>query len=1102
MDHLQYVKRGKNPAKDMPPAEKIVCPKENIMKKIVWITLSGLLLLALPLRAQINLLHEFGGGADDGEWPMGSLVLSGSTFYGMTELGGDYGFGTIFKIQSDGSGFSLLHEFAGGAGDGKYPMGSLIISGSTLYGMTQNGGAGNGGTIFKLATAGTGFTVLHEFAGGAADGLTPMGSLVLSGSTLYGLTRDGGASGLGTIFKIQTDNSGFTLLHTFSGGVADGENPLGSLILSASILYGTTMRGGDSGKGTLFKIGTAGTGYTLLREFAGGAEDGDSPRGDLLLSGSTLYGMTKYGGDGTRGTVFKISTAGTGFTLLREFAGGAVDGGLPCGSLILSGSTLYGMTESGGDGSFGTVFKIATAGTGFSLLHEFAGGATDGQWPDGSLILSNSTLYGMTGYGGSNGYKGVVFSLAVPGITVTAPNGGESWNVGSSHDVTWTSTGTIANVNIDCSTNSGGNWTSVAAGTANDGSYTWTVPNTPSTTCLARVSDAANAATLDTSNAVFIIAAAPVETVSAPSQPTGAISGLKSTGYPFTTGGSTSSLGHALQYKFDWDDGSDSGWLAVGTTTTSHSWAANGTYDVRAMARCVTHTTIESLWSTTHAITISDSGTLEKYNSPAQKKVLPEAIWAPSSGGGTWMSEVQVTDVSGGSQVSVYYSTAAGRRGPFVLWSNGGGALRSQKYANILQTIDGLDSGVFTYYGTVGAVEFVTQDAVHVLQVMARTLNGSYSKTFPGFSVHDSNTADISRVMIVPNLTNNSMYRSTCGLFNPTAFALTMELRLRNAANGQIGTMISKTIAGYGFSAFSPFNDAGVAYPANSYDNVTLEIHPVSGTGKVLCFGASANNATNDPAAHIAVQDGSAHDNGPSSKQILPEAIWAPASGGGTWMSEVQIVAVSTGSVVSVYFDYGAGNRRGPFALWTGNSIGAKVKYANILQQLGTIDTGFTYYGRVGTVEFQTQDSSHYILMSARTLNGNYSKTFPGLNPVDAETAVSSRIMLIQNYTNNITYRSTCGFFNPTADALTVEFTLLNGSGVQIGTPFSKTFVGFDFQAFSPFNESGVAYPANSYDNVILKVRPTSGTGQVICFGASANNASNDPAAHLAVQGQ
>ena len=77
--------------------------------------------------------------------------------------------------------------------------------------------------------------------------------------------------------------------------------------------------------------------------------------------------------------------------------------------------------------------------------------------------------------------------------------------VGSAHNITWTSTGTIANVKIESSTDSGSSYTTVIASTANNGSYVWTIPNTPSTTCLVRVSDASNAAVNDVSNAVFSI---------------------------------------------------------------------------------------------------------------------------------------------------------------------------------------------------------------------------------------------------------------------------------------------------------------------------------------------------------------------------------------------------------------------------------------------------------------------------------------------------------------------------------------------------------------------------------------------------------------------
>ena len=84
-----------------------------------------------------------------------------------------------------------------------------------------------------------------------------------------------------------------------------------------------------------------------------------------------------------------------------------------------------------------------------------------------------------------------------------------------------------------------------------------------------------------------------------------------------------------------------------------------------------------------------------------------------------------------------------GGAGPFLLWDNtAGGALSSVKYANLLETIDGLDSGTFTYYGTVGAVEFVTQDGSHLLQAAARTLNGSYAKTLSALNLVDAETAD------------------------------------------------------------------------------------------------------------------------------------------------------------------------------------------------------------------------------------------------------------------------------------------------------------------------------------------------------------------------
>jgi uncharacterized repeat protein (TIGR03803 family) len=474
------------------------------MKNKTLFFLIGLCLLTLPVLAQTNLLHEFAGGADDGKDPWGDLVISGTTLYGMTQLGGDSDNGVIFKVQIDGSGFTLLHEFLGGAEDGASPLGSLVVSGTTLYGMTQNGGSNDRGTIFKIQTDGSGFTLLHAFAGDASEGVGPNGSLIIQGSTLFGMTNAGGMGGVegswgGTIFKIQIDGSDFTMLHSFDSY----QHPYGALTLEGSTLYGMTQLGGSNDYGTIFKIQTDGSDYTQLYQFA--LSDGTNPSGSLILSGTTLYGMTALGGSGTYGTIFKIGTDGTGFSRLHEFAGGA-DGGLrPYGSLVISGSTLYSMTFFGGNENLGTIFGIETDGTQFSLLHKFAGGADDGAYPNGSLIISGTNFYGMTRSGGDSDV-GVVFSLPLPSsIAVISPNGGETWASGESHDITWTTTGMVDSVNIDYSTDDGGNWISVAAGTENDGSYSWNVPNTPSATCLVRVSNMAAPTVADSSDASFAI---------------------------------------------------------------------------------------------------------------------------------------------------------------------------------------------------------------------------------------------------------------------------------------------------------------------------------------------------------------------------------------------------------------------------------------------------------------------------------------------------------------------------------------------------------------------------------------------------------------------
>jgi uncharacterized repeat protein (TIGR03803 family) len=236
--------------------------------------------------------------------------------------------------------------------------------------------------------------------------------------------------GNGTIFKMDTNGSGFTVLRTFSGSysTSGGGGPHGSLIQSGTTLYGTTLWGGTSGLGGIFKMQTNGTGYSLFYSFTGGATGGNNPYGTTLVqSGSTLYGMTRLGGSSNGGTIFKVATNGTGFTLLHSFTGGANDGRQPfCGTLVQSGSLLYGMTTEGGANSAGTVFQITTNGTGFRVLHDFESITGTGPW--GSLLLSGSTLYGMTHGGGSNDL-GVIFALDLPRPTLAIAQNGTNVSV-------------------------------------------------------------------------------------------------------------------------------------------------------------------------------------------------------------------------------------------------------------------------------------------------------------------------------------------------------------------------------------------------------------------------------------------------------------------------------------------------------------------------------------------------------------------------------------------------------------------------------------------------------------------------------------------------
>jgi uncharacterized repeat protein (TIGR03803 family) len=372
------------------------------MRKIYSLIFASILLNIGIVKSQYNVLLNF-NGANGGD-PLGSLIVSGNTLFGMTEFGGTSTNGNIFSIKTNGSGYKNLFSF-NGASNGYAPWSNLLISGGKLYGMTSGGGANNKGCVFSIDTNGTNYKILYDFT--STGGNDPEGSLVISGNVLYGMTNSGGPTDDGTIFSIHTDGTGFKNLLDFNG--TNGSRPGGSLILSGNILYGMTSKGGTDDYGVVFSIQTDGLGYKDLFDFDG--TNGAYPYGSLILSGNVLFGMTS--GDLFNlgyGNIFSIHTNGTSYADLYDFS--SVDGQTPMGDLIFINTKLYGMTMGGGSNGNGVIFSIDTDGTGFLNIHTYT--TATGTQPNGSLTYAAGKLYGMTYQGGAQSV-GVIFSLA--GVT-------------------------------------------------------------------------------------------------------------------------------------------------------------------------------------------------------------------------------------------------------------------------------------------------------------------------------------------------------------------------------------------------------------------------------------------------------------------------------------------------------------------------------------------------------------------------------------------------------------------------------------------------------------------------------------------------------------
>jgi uncharacterized repeat protein (TIGR03803 family) len=202
------------------------------------------------------------GGSRRFPQPKITNALSSIVIYGAAKTGGSNNAGAVFKINGDGTGLQQLHAFGAGSTDGTAPEGGVLLVDSMLYGTTSAGGSNFGGTVYCVNTNGTGYKVLANF-NYSTTGSSPQCDLIERAGVLYGTTYVGGTNGGGSVFAVNTNGSNFMILHSFLSPGYDGNGhytntdggwSVTSLVVSSNSLFGTTAYGGTNGVGTVFQI--------------------------------------------------------------------------------------------------------------------------------------------------------------------------------------------------------------------------------------------------------------------------------------------------------------------------------------------------------------------------------------------------------------------------------------------------------------------------------------------------------------------------------------------------------------------------------------------------------------------------------------------------------------------------------------------------------------------------------------------------------------------------------------------------------------------------------------------------------------------------------
>jgi len=382
-------------------------------------------------------IFVFPANGSGGNTPTGGLISDAAgNLYGVTEIGGSFGNGAVFKLSFESGVWSetVLYSFLGASfADGSGPYSALLLDAAgNLYGTTAGGGPSGNGTVFKLAPDGSGGwteTILHAFNG--TDGSGPVLAPLVSDAqgNLYGVTDGGcvfGHCANGTIFELiprQNSSWSYKVLHSFGHTGL----PLGGLVFDKSgKLYGTTTYDGPkycsslSGCGTIYKLSHGPKSWAFGTIHAFNYTDGEYPEGNLILDSSgNIYGTTLLGGAYNGGVAFRLSLTKTGWkeTVLYVF-GAPGDGQGPSSLVFGSAGHLFGSVPSSIDVNYnfqnGYVFELSRQANGTwseTVLYAFPQGNSV-SFPNSSLIWNNAGTALIGTLGPDSDPAGAVYEVA------------------------------------------------------------------------------------------------------------------------------------------------------------------------------------------------------------------------------------------------------------------------------------------------------------------------------------------------------------------------------------------------------------------------------------------------------------------------------------------------------------------------------------------------------------------------------------------------------------------------------------------------------------------------------------------------------------------